>query len=233
MSINRFALTAALLVASGHVSAAVLYSQLDNASGTNAVAQKVEAMSQEFDTEGADDFVIPNGTSWSISNVSVSHTGFNARSTVNVIFYTNNAGLPGTATCTYNALPATNNSGALAITLPTSCQLSAGTHWMGIQVNQDFSAGQVGWNTRSTLSNNASAWRNPGNGFGSGCTTFAARTTCNGTGGVNNPDNLFSIEGSSTVASTEAIPTLSEWGMIILSSIMALFAFAHYRRRGN
>ena len=34
-------------------------------------------------------------------------------------------------------------------------------------------------------------------------------------------------------AAVESIPTLSEWGMIILSSIMALFAFAHYRRRGN
>jgi hypothetical protein len=50
-----------------------------------------------------------------------------------------------------------------------------------------------------------------------------------------NPGEISDPSGPAyqpTVTST-SIPTLSEWGMIMLSGLMALFAFAHYRRKNK
>lgn len=77
---------------------------------------------------------------------------------------------------------------------PSSLCSPNGIYWVGIQVNQDYAThGQHFWSNRTVMSNNESVWVNPGDGFGSGCTTFTPQTTC-GVGGGTNPDFLYTID---------------------------------------
>ena len=142
--------------------------------------------------------VVPAG-GWQIETIeTVGTTGTPGTATVDVTFYTNNAGLPGTAlaACTYAGLTPVDTAGSLTITLPAACSLSAGTYWMAIQVNQSYgAAGQHFWSNRTVASGSNAVWRNPGNGFATGCTTFTAMTTC-GVGGGTARDFLFQLNGS-------------------------------------
>lgn len=182
---------------------ALLYDQTDNPGGNGAPDQNFEAAFDAYDCEGADDFVVPAG-GWLIETIDTVGTKSipgSTGSTVNVTFYTDNAGLPGTAiaACTYAALVPIDTLGSFNITLPVPCSLAAGTYWMAIQTNQDFSPyGQHFWSNRTVASGSNAVWRNPGGGFGTSCTTFTAMTTC-GVGGGVNPDFLFRLNGAAAV----------------------------------
>ena len=56
--------------------------------------------------------------------------------------------------------------------------------------------GEWGWNTNNTVAGKASLWKNPGNGFATGCTTYNTTTTCipAGEGG----DYAFALKGKSS-----------------------------------
>jgi uncharacterized repeat protein (TIGR01451 family) len=176
---------------------AVLYDQTSNPATNGAPDQDFEALYDAYDSEGADDFVVP-ASGWVIQSIdTIGTTGVAGGSTVDVTFYTNNAGMPGTAipACTYAALTPADTAGSLSTTLPTACSLAAGTYWMAIQVNQNYGTnGQHFWGNRTVASGNNAVWRNPGDGFLSGCTVFTAMTTC-GVGGGTNPDFLFRLNG--------------------------------------
>ncbi|MEI2690143.1 MAG: hypothetical protein V9H69_10730 [Anaerolineae bacterium] len=59
----------------------------------------------------------------------------------------------------------------------------------------DFAAGgQWGWTERMVQSNSASAWRNPGGGFGTSCSAWGARFATCGVGTY--PDLVFRLSGS-------------------------------------
>jgi hypothetical protein len=99
--------------------------------------------------------------------------------------------------CDYPGLvPTADTDGSLTLTLAPVCNLAvAGTYWVVIQVNQDHAVnGQHFWSNRSVQSGNLSVWQNPGDGFGTGCTTWTDPITC-GIGGGVSPDLLFSLEG--------------------------------------
>jgi hypothetical protein len=80
-----------------------------------------------------------------------------------------------------------------SITLTMPCILSSGTHWVSVQANLNFFPdGQWSWFARAPQANNGAVFRNPGNGFATGCTSFGRRTTCVG-GGC--PDQAFLLGG--------------------------------------
>lgn len=176
---------------------AVLYDQTSNPATNGAPDQDFEASFDAYDSEGADDFVVPAG-GWVIQSIdTVGTTGTAGGSTVDVTFYTNSGSLPGTsiAACTYAALTPVDTDGSFNITLPTACTLTAGTYWVALQTNQNYAAnGQHFWSNRTVASGANAAWRNPGDGFATGCTTWTAMTTC-GVGGGTNPDFLFRLNG--------------------------------------
>src|SRR6056297_2639320 len=223
----------------------ILYSQLDLASGNGAPDQDFEAANDSYDAEGADDFVVPNGIQWQIDEVAtVGTTGTPGGATVNITFYTDAGGEPGTPVCSYTGVTPVDNAGSFDIVLPTACVLPPGSYWMAQQTDQEFATnGQHFWSNRTAASNNPAVWRNPGDGFGSGCTDWAPMagtadgnpaTGC-GVGGGVNPDFLFEIRGVEVpLPPPVAVPVMNSWGWIALfGGLLAFAGFTMTRRERN
>jgi len=216
----------------------VLFDQTDNASGNGAPDQDFEAGLDAYDAEGADDFVVPGGVTWIIEEISTPGTqsaGGSADS-VNIRFLQDNGGAPGAEVpgCVFTGLTPVETTGSFTITLPTACTLSPGTYWMAQQTVQEFAtAGQHFWSNRTTQTGNEGHWRNPNDGFGTGCTDFTPQTTC-GVGGGTNPDFLFALVGQegSVLPPPPAIPTLNRWGLsALVIALLGVSGWVLMRRR--
>jgi hypothetical protein len=180
----------------------VLYEQMDSAGTSSYTSQNFEAGNDAYDNQGADDFVVPSGAIWTITAIDVPgvfYNGSGPMDSVNVWFYRDNAGLPGTQVYeALNVVPVDPASGTVSATLTTPAQLGPGTYWLSVQSNTDFGVGgQWGWTARTVQSNSPAAWQNPGDGFASGCTVWGVRDTCLAVSGQ--PDNLFRLNGTSRV----------------------------------
>src|SRR5688572_21826473 len=78
----------------------VLYDQTGGASGNGAPSQDFEAAFDVYDSNGADDFTVTDA-GWAIDGISVvgSTNGFDASTDLNVWFYTDGGGVPGSLIC--------------------------------------------------------------------------------------------------------------------------------------
>jgi hypothetical protein len=180
---------------------AVLYSQTDGAGTTATNSQNFEVANDAFDNELADDFVVP-ASGWDINEVALTGLYFNGPGpapTVHVRFYSNSGTLPGAPVpgCDYPAVVPGGVGANFVLALSPSCQLTAGTYWVSVVANMNFTpAGQWGWSDRTITSNSPAAWRNPGGGFGiPGCVPFGARAATCGIGAAA-PDQVFSLSGA-------------------------------------
>ncbi|WP_257388015.1 hypothetical protein [Tahibacter caeni] len=178
-----------------------LYSQLGTVSTNGALSSQFSSSSgAPYDSEGADDFVVP-AAGWRISTVEfaafVGNGTTGAFPTVgNVRIYANAAGVPGTTVCNYPSVTvAYNTSTQIAtVNLPGVCDLTAaGTYWITYQPIYDFGAsgGDYYWNLSTPQAGAIGQWRNPGDGFESGCTAWSPNTSC----GFTQPDYAFRLLG--------------------------------------
>ena len=185
----------------------VLYTQIDNDSGVGVVSQDFEAMYDNFDSEGADDFVVPDGVNWAVTSVTANGVYFNGTgpaAAVNLTIFADNAGAPGAAECAYPLQTPADSAGVFIFTLPTTCYLAPGTYWIDVQARLDFAAGgEWGWESRTVQSTAAALWKNPGDGLGTGCTTFSPMLTCITAGG--GPDFMFSLTGQTVIVTPTAL----------------------------
>ncbi|HKM92269.1 MAG TPA: hypothetical protein VJY41_01320 [Prolixibacteraceae bacterium] len=156
----------------------VLYSQLDNLSVFGFTVQNFETANDVNDCEGADDFVVPEGKTWSIDAVDIIFfTNFGAIPDpigINIRFYSNDAGKPGTVLHQFiNVdIPAADFNAGI-IPLPSPVILNSGTYWFSLQASMDYSVyGQIYWCTQTVQNNNPAHWRNPLDGFASGFTDW-------------------------------------------------------------
>ncbi|MCB8916396.1 MAG: proprotein convertase P-domain-containing protein [Ardenticatenaceae bacterium] len=178
----------------------VLYDQTDSPGINSITSQDFEAANDPYDNQAADDFVIPAGDgSWTIETVEVPGVYFNGTGplvSVNVWFYQDAAGLPGTEVYSALGVIPTDVAGSLTINLPVPAVLPAGTYWVSVQARMDFVPfGQWGWTERTVQSNSASAWRNPAGGFATACNNWGARVATCLIGGPD-PDLLFRLSGT-------------------------------------
>jgi subtilisin-like proprotein convertase family protein len=175
---------------------AVLYDQNDNATASDVTSQDFETALDAFDDEAADDFVVPPGHVWSIDSVFVDgEYTVGPAAAVNLTFFADDSGVPGSTACSYPLQTPADSAGDFTFTLGTPCVLGPGTYWMDVQTRQDAgTAGQWFWHTRSVQSNSAAVWRNPGDGFGTGCTSFSPMLAC--IPGALGPDLLFTLSGT-------------------------------------
>jgi hypothetical protein len=179
----------------------VLYDQTDNMGANSITSQEFEPAFTVYDNQAADDFLIPTGTTWTIEMLYIPgayFSGFGPTPAVNVYFYADNGGLPAnTALYTYDGLTSFTDNGTGTLTIDLSASptvLASGTYWVSVQADMDFAVGgQWGWTERTVQSNSASAWRNPGNGFGTGCTNWSNRVGCLV---GSEPDLVFQILGT-------------------------------------
>ncbi len=181
--------------------------------GTSGVLtmHNLDAGSESYDTEMADDFQVPAG-GWAVAEVSIGSFYQSGTTTVtpstagNIVFYSDSAGSPGAAIsgCTYSSIPLTYNSGTgySTLILPTECALPAGTFWMAFSGDLAYSAenGGVYVVQQTTTSGLSAIWRNPGDGFSSGCTNWTVLTSC----GFSAGDMTFVLRGRTTPVSLQS-----------------------------
>lgn len=176
--------------------AAVLYDQNDNAGANGVTSQNFEASFDAYDTMAADDFTVPAGVKWLVNQVTLtgSYTSIGGATSAHVTFYKNKANLPSAVVADYpTATITTDAAGSFVISVPKTT-LKTGTYWVGVQANLDFGVGgQWFWTGRTLQAGTDAAWKNPGDGFGTGCTAYAKLATC--IPATFDPDLMFAIGG--------------------------------------
>ncbi len=187
----------------------VLYDQTDNPGVNSISSQDFEASFDAYDNQAADDFVVPAGETWTIDMVEVAGVYFNGTGpapAVNVYFYNNAGTLPGAQAFSAMGVVPTDVGGSFTIALSPAAVLPAGTYWVSVQARMDFAAGgQWGWTERTVQSNSASAWQNPGGGFGTPCASWGARAATCGVG--TDPDLIYRLSGTSNTGGPTPTPT--------------------------
>lgn len=189
----------------------VLWNQTDRLSNVIISSEnRLDSGADSLDTEGADDFVVPAKKLWTLRGVDVLGGYFGngpkgPASSVNVVVYSDANGLPGIPQCTYNRVRPQRglDTGSFEINLAQPCILIEGRYWVAVQSNQDFNiAGQWGWLQRSQQRERAAVWRNPGNGYNSGCPSWnRMEAGCRLSG---EPDLVFRLRGDSGAAGSRS-----------------------------
>jgi subtilisin family serine protease len=177
-------------------SSSLIYDQTasQTSSGTLAIHDLDEP--EFWAVQAADDFIVPIDENWTIDRVVANgfYAGLvNPASSVRVFFYEDDAGQPGAELQSFIGLaPSADASGVLTFDLPATVSLGGGTYWLSVQPEMDFFGdGRWFWFQNSAQVGHESHWRNPGNGYGSGCTSWQPATEC----GFNNPDLSFQLYG--------------------------------------
>ena len=220
----------------GTSSGDVLWSQLDDPTGSAQTDQAFEAAYAAYDSWGADDFLVADGYGMLFETLftpgSVTVPGSNPFF-VNVAFYEDAGGRPGNVRCDF---PANTNftstgDGDITTNMPDFCDAWEGVFWVSQQVRMDFDPlGQHYWATRTTAAGTyPGVWKNPGNGFGNGCLDWQpANAVC----GMTGEDWMFELSGHVGVIDIwEGIPAISPFGVVVL--VLALGGGSAYvlRRR--
>jgi len=162
--------------------------------------------------QAAEDFTVPADRAWIVDRVVAN--GFyigliNPTADVRVFFYEDDGGAPGAEIAAFDDLvPTTDDAGVLTVDLPQTVALAGGTYWVSVQPEMDFFGdGRWFWFQNSEATGNPFHWRNPGDGYASGCTDWDAGLNC----GFANPDLSFQMFGTSedVCDAVDAVPWLS------------------------
>ena len=163
-----------------------------NDSANGVASQNFEAANDVYDSRGADDFRL--NTSCTTTIVKVNGQGSGAATSMHVTFYRGKAGHPGLVISNQDNLAYADPSGTgnFTIPLPSSVTFAADKrYWVSVQANMDLASGQWFWNTNTVAKGLNAQWRNPNNGFGTGCVTYTDLLTCVPSAG--GPDFSFAL----------------------------------------
>ena len=192
----------------------ILYDQYDNFATkepVNIPSQDAETALDFFDSQAADDFIVPAGQTWQVTEVDVlgEYDSAGPAASFHVFFYENGAGdLPGILVASRLENPYTG-SNDFVITLTEPVTLPEGHYWVSVQARQDITqAGFWLWHNRTVQSNSGAAWQNPGNGFGTGCVIWVRKTACAQLAQIA-PDQVFRLIGTASGSTPTPTPTPS------------------------
>jgi hypothetical protein len=193
---------------------AVLYDQYDNFATeepVNIPSQDFETALDFFDSQAVDDFIVPAGQTWQVTEVDVlgEYDSTGPAASFHVFFYENGAGdLPGNLVASRLENPYTG-SNDFAITLTEPVTLSEGHYWVSVQARQDvITSGFWLWHNRTVQANSGAAWQNPGNAFATGCVIWVRKITCALLGQAA-PDQVFRVIGTGGSGTPTPTPTPS------------------------
>jgi hypothetical protein len=197
----------------GFPTGGVLWNQYDNPATEPPVgigSQKFEPAMAAFDDQTADDFVFTYPFNNVITGVRVMgeySQGGGPVSSFNVYIYGNAPGnLPGGLIAARLNLPYTGTPPDFTINLVSLVTLGPGTYWISVQARQDFNPnGQWFWHNRTVQSNAGAVWRNPGDGYGTGCITWNRKNACMADEVW--PDQVFQILGFAEGPTPTSTPT--------------------------
>jgi hypothetical protein len=184
----------------------VLYDQYNHAGASSTLSAKFTDFST-FDSDVADDFVVPTGQTWNVQSIDadgVYFSGSGPATDWNVLFYADNAGLPGSVIYTELHQPASQSGSTFSVNLPVPAILNAGRYWVEIQANMTFGTqGEWGWTGRTVTSHNPAAWQNPGGAFGV-CGHWGSKAVSCGQD-PSEPDQVYRLNG--TLGGSTPTPT--------------------------
>lgn len=182
----------------------VLYDQNDDSEGYADISQNFESSLDAYDAQGADDFTVPDGSTWKVQEVDVTglyFQGSGPADSENVYIY--KAGKHGIKklVASFEGLSGDDDGfGNFSIDLGHGAKLKSGHYYVSVQANMDYGVGgEWGWATRVTQAGDFALWQDPGDGFATGCTTWAQENVCLENGGVivSGPDHMFTLRGKS------------------------------------
>ncbi|MDQ6694943.1 MAG: hypothetical protein M3014_11090, partial [Chloroflexota bacterium] len=182
----------------------ILYDQYNNAGANATVSQQFEPANVTFNAQGGDDFAVPAGQNWSVTEVDAQGQYFNGpgpATSFNIYFYNNSGTLPAAPVYTATAQTFTGGPTNFVISLTTPALLSGGqSYWISVQAVMNFTpSGEWGWQDRTVVATNPSAWRNPGGGLGTTCANWGVKTTCIPT---SQGDFVYRLVGTAPVQGT-------------------------------
>ncbi|MEQ9187306.1 MAG: T9SS type A sorting domain-containing protein [Cryomorphaceae bacterium] len=161
-----------------------LYSPVSPSTGAST-AQDFEAAYDIYDAQGADDFIVPSGVTWYLDSIVLPGTySPTAATTCGIQFsiHTDNSGEPGTVIFgdTVNSDLDGNGDGDITYVFSTPLAVSSGHYWLVANGRKNFAGGggQWYWVRDVNSTGHPGLWRNPGNGFGSGCTAWVPMYNC-------------------------------------------------------
>lgn len=170
------------------------YSQLQSGSGTAIVSQNLGGPPN--DTLGADDFTIAGSSPCQLSRITAYGQYFNqqgAAASVQVTIWQNASGAPGSLwwTQTFSGSNLIDAQGTFIMTLASPLAIPAGTtYWISVQAQAVSMSDSWGWDTANPQTGYAAQWENPGDGYGTGCNTWANMMGCTGS---TDPDFAFTL----------------------------------------
>ena len=201
-SFRKVALVAAvggLLALPASAGAAVLYDQTDHAAPATADSSGDNFSPSNFFGPGeedrtADDFTVPDGETWNLSEIDVggAYSGPGATQEVNAYLYSDANGAPGAELFSQTGITATGPDYEVPLTgVPI---LTGGTYWITVQ-QADASPAFWSWQTRTTQSGSPAKWRSDQPGPSCDAGAWVDRSAC---WPSSNPDQIFELQGSRT-----------------------------------
>jgi len=175
----------------------VLYNQNNNDAGIAITSENLTSGSSSgYSDQGADDFVIPKGRTWTITEVDITggYSVSGPATSENVIFYQNAKGFPGKPikNGTFEGLKGTGGPNFATVLPGKGINLKAGHYWLSVIANMDFPCcGLWGWEVNGTQNWDQALWRNPAGGY-EVCRTWGTIERCDGSG----PDFMFTLRGT-------------------------------------
>jgi len=214
------------LVYSSNRMPAPLFTQIDMISTSGVISSFSAPLA---DVQVADDFVVPAGKMWTISEVFA--RGFVNDGTmpqsVQVDFFEDNGGQPGALITSI-----TNGmfvfTGDIMISLPSAITLTEGSYFVSIvSINNTVSHR---WNIfdHSTANTTSVPWLStPDGSFGLPPNTWTIYSDL----GLTATGSEFSLSGIEEDIPAEVVPTMGEWGIIALAMIMMIFSVVALKQR--
>ena len=188
------------LITPAHAAPTVLYDQTDSPA-SSSLGSTNTTTTPASTIQVADDFTVPAGHRWAISEVDAAGVLNGNPGSVNVFLYANAGSLPGAQLFAQSNIAATGPN--YAVTLSGAPVLGPGTYWVSVQANGSV-ANYWLWQGRTWLSGNAAASRTPVALLPS-CTTWTVATSCVAPPGVY--DQIFKLVGTD-----QRLLTVSEAG---------------------
>ncbi len=187
-----------------------LYNQTLTPSGNLQVSSRFFELGYPtvYSSYGADDFVCTD--QWTITKVFVLGGFYNGTlhpATFGIYIYADdnpNGDLPGTQLYDVHGSVVENGNGGFTIPISDEVVLEPGHYWISVYANVAVGYAQWGWRPSDGSNNNEAVWENPGDGFGTGYTSWTPITTV--FQGTSQTDYSFALFGISGIPASNPSP---------------------------
>ena len=160
-----------------------LYNQAQNPSGNLQVSSHFSesGFSTTYSCKGADDFICP--VQWTITKVFVLGGFYNGNinpSYFEVYIYADDnpdGNFPGSQVYYGGGIVQDDGNGGITIPLGNGVVLQPGHYWISVAASVALGYATWGWRPSAGTYNSEADWENPGDGFGTGYTTWTPITT--------------------------------------------------------